>query len=131
MTCVTILEKEIHCKLQKSCYTLQSPAATCNGFKQSIQSLKNVELNSTLCNCCKPKKVARQVEKRTCYLQLARPLPATCKAITCNLQGHYLQLARPLPATCKAIAAQFAKQLYRVTLILEFCSTFCNDCREY
>ena len=32
-TCLTAFEKEIHCRLQKSCYALQSRAATCNGFK--------------------------------------------------------------------------------------------------
>ena len=65
--CLTTLEKEIHCKLRKTCYPSQLRAATCNGFKISMQSLKKVEPNSTLCNCCKPEKVTRQVAKRTCY----------------------------------------------------------------
>ena len=42
-TCLTVLEKEIHCKLQKSCYTLQSRAATCSGFK-------TVRADVTQCN---------------------------------------------------------------------------------
>ena len=32
-TCLATLEKEIHCELQKICYTLQHQAATCNGLK--------------------------------------------------------------------------------------------------
>ena len=33
-TCLPTLKEEIHCKLQKSYYTLQyKPAATCNDFK--------------------------------------------------------------------------------------------------
>ena len=35
--------------------------------KISPQSLQEVEHSSTLCNRCKPQKVARQVEERTCY----------------------------------------------------------------
>ena len=48
-TCFTNLEKEMHCKLQNTCYTLQSRAATCNGFKKSLQSLQEVELSSIVC----------------------------------------------------------------------------------
>ena len=63
------MQKEIHCKLQKTCYTLQSRAATCNLFKtNSTQSLAKAEPSSTLCNCCKPKKVPRQIAKRACYM---------------------------------------------------------------
>ena len=40
-----------------------------NLFKtNSMQLLQNVEPSSTLCNCCKPKQVARQVAKRACYM---------------------------------------------------------------
>ena len=55
-------------KLQNTCYTLQSRAATCNGFKKSPQSLQEVELSSIAsipqCNflfnlCCNG--VARKV----------------------------------------------------------------------
>ena len=38
-TCLAKLEKEIHCKLQQICYTLQSQAATCNGVKKSLSCL--------------------------------------------------------------------------------------------
>ena len=37
-TCLATVEKEINCKLSKSCNTLQSQAATCNGFK-TIQTV--------------------------------------------------------------------------------------------
>ena len=33
VTCLATSKQEIHCKLQNSCYTLQSRAATCNGLK--------------------------------------------------------------------------------------------------
>ena len=39
-----MLEKEIHCKLQETSYTLQSRAATYKGFKKSLQSLQKVKL---------------------------------------------------------------------------------------
>ena len=35
--------KKIHCKLQETCCSLHSRAATCNGFKKSLQSLQKVE----------------------------------------------------------------------------------------
>ena len=67
-SCLAEVEKEIRCKLQKTCYTLQSRPATCNLFKTNfMQSLQKVERSCALCNCCKPKKVARQVAKRACY----------------------------------------------------------------
>ena len=57
-TCLAMLEREIHCKMQKTCYTLQSRAATCNLFKtNSMQSLQKVEPSFTLCSCYKPKKL--------------------------------------------------------------------------
>ena len=50
--CLPMLEKN-HCKLQKTCYMLQS--------------LQKVGPSSTSLNCCKPEKIARQVAKRACY----------------------------------------------------------------
>ena len=83
------LEQEIHCKLQETCYTLQSRAATCNSLKQSLPSLKKVETSSgasvTHCNflCCNG--VARQVSGR--LQRVTRPL--------CNLlPDRFLGLQR-------------------------------------
>ena len=47
-TCLETLEKEIHCKFQKTCYMLQCQAATSNGFKTYVQSLQEVEPSSTV-----------------------------------------------------------------------------------
>ena len=52
--CLGTLENEIHFKLQRTCYTLQSLAANYNGFKNLRQSLQKVELSSTLSNRWKP-----------------------------------------------------------------------------
>ena len=35
-TCPPTVEKEIHCKLQKTCYTLQPRAATCYDFRKIL-----------------------------------------------------------------------------------------------
>ena len=43
-TCLVTLEKEINRKLQETRYTLQSRAATCNGFEKALQK---VERSST------------------------------------------------------------------------------------
>ena len=57
LTCLATLEIEIHCKLEKTLYMLQSRAAICNVLKtNSMQSLWKVKLSSTLCTYCKPKK---------------------------------------------------------------------------
>ena len=32
--------KKTHCKMQKTCYTLQSRALTCNSLKESMQQLQ-------------------------------------------------------------------------------------------
>ena len=47
-TCLATLGKIIHFRLQETYFTLQSWAATCNGFKKSLQSLQEVESNSTV-----------------------------------------------------------------------------------
>ena len=39
--------KKGHCKLQETCYTLQSWATICNGFKKSLQSLQELQSSST------------------------------------------------------------------------------------
>ena len=41
-TCLTMLEKEIHCKLQKTCYTLQPRAATCNVSRKVLAENRTV-----------------------------------------------------------------------------------------
>ena len=45
--CHATLEIEIHCKLQETCSTLHSRAATCNSFKKNLQSLHKVEPSTT------------------------------------------------------------------------------------
>ena len=68
VTCLATIEKEIHCKLQRSCYTLQCGAAACNDFKQSMQTLQSVEQSSLyFVQSLQAQKVARQVAKRACY----------------------------------------------------------------
>ena len=65
------------CNLQWFKKTLQSQAATCNGFKRSLQSLQKIEPSSTagvtqckfLCNlCCNgfARQVAGRLERVTC-----------------------------------------------------------------
>ena len=87
---------------------LQSWAATCNGFRKSLQSLQEVELSSAasvaqcnfLCNmCCNcvATKVAGRSQRVTCSL--------------CNLSRNFLDL----------------QQLHKV----ELGSTLCNDCMEF
>ena len=106
-TCLATLEKEIHCKLQKTCYTLQSRAATFNLFRiSSMQSLQKVKPSSTLCNCCKPKK---------------------CEAICKEGMLHaatYLQLfsQRHCNISCKE---------HRVTPAVALDSTSCNNYRDF
>ena len=53
--CLTTLENEICCKLQKSCYTAMVP-------KICMQSLHKVELIYNLDIRCKPKKVTTRSE---------------------------------------------------------------------
>ena len=79
-TCLATLEKEIHCMLQKACYTLQSCAATCNGFKNMLQ------LRASTCSGFKN---TLQLRASTCSgfkntLQL--------RASTCNGFKNTLQL---------------------------------------
>ena len=73
------LEKEIFCKLHKTCYTLQSRTATCNSFKISLRSLQEVESRSIAsviqcnfsCNlCCNgvARKASSKLQRVTCPL---------------------------------------------------------------
>ena len=96
-----MLEKEIHCKLQETCYTLHSKAAICKKRKQ--QWLHKTEPGSTLRNRCKPKKVTKQVAKRACHklkpaCSLSHNTIATQVAkifvpcnTSCRAQFHFLQ----------------------------------------
>ena len=52
-TCLATLEREVHCKLQKKVYTLQSRAATCSGFNKSMKSFQEVGPSSAWCDRCK------------------------------------------------------------------------------
>ena len=109
-TCLAMFEREIHCKLQKTCYTVQSRGATCNLFKtNSMQSLQKVELISTLCKCCKPKKVARQVAKRACYT-----LQPTCNFCRNAIETQVAKKIAPCNTSCR----------------VRFCLA-CNDCRDF
>ena len=76
-----------------------------SSIAQSMQSLQKVGPNSTLCNCCNPKKAARQVRKRACNMQ--HP--------TCNLSHN-------------AIATKVAQ---KIAWCSSSCSTFCNDCSDF
>ena len=53
--------------------------------KQSMQSLQKIEPSSTLCSCCKPKKVARHVAKKARYT--LQP--------TCNLSRNAVATSVP------------------------------------
>ena len=75
-------------------------ATRCNIYA----SLQKVEPSSTLCNRCKPRKVARQFAKRACY-----KLQSTCN-LSCN-------------TSCKQIA------LCNTTCRVRF--YFCNDSRYF
>ena len=44
---LVLLEKEVHYNFQKTCHKLQSPTATCNVSKISLQSLQKLGLSST------------------------------------------------------------------------------------
>ena len=103
-TCLATLEKEIHCKLQKICYTLQFRAATqcCGSKKKSAQSLQKVEPSSTLCNLCKPKN-ARQVAKMAGYMLATKfekkisPCNTSCRARLYFLHQHFETVTRLQP----------------------------------
>ena len=66
-TCLATLEKEINCKFQESCYTLQSGAATCNCFKTVHAIVAESRTELYLVNALQPPKGARQVAERACY----------------------------------------------------------------
>ena len=70
-----------------------------------MQSLQEVGPSFTLCNRCKPKKVARQVANEG-MLHVANGLATPMQ--------HKLQI-----------------KLHRLTLAVELGSTFCNDCRDF
>ena len=121
-TCLTKLEKEIHCKLQKTCYTLQSRAAICNGSKNTLQSraaaydlfktnsfhsLQTVELSSTVRKCCKPKKLLDKFHR-----------------------GHVTRCDLPATFLATPLQHKLQRKLHRVTLAVELDSTSYNDCRD-
>ena len=118
--CLATLEKEIHCKLQETYYTLQSRAATCNGFKKSQQSLQKVERSSaasvTRCNfLCK---LSRNIGKRN-PLQVARDILHV--AISgCNLQWFQ---------KIHAVVTESRTDLYIVQSLQaqESCQTNCEE----
>ena len=88
--------KKVHCKLLKTCHTVQSPAAIYNLFKtNSLQSLQKIEPNSNLCDCCKCKKVARQVARRACYT-----LQPTCNFSSNAIATHVAK--KIAPCSCRA-----------------------------
>ena len=97
--------KKIHCKLQKSCYTLQFRAATCNGFQNNA------------CNRCRKRTKLYFLQS----LQGQKSCEKSCK------EG--MLHATNLPGTSFAMPLQHKLQKYldRVTLVVELGSTFCND----
>ena len=108
-TCLTMLEKEIYWRLQKTCYTLQLPTETCNLFKtNSMQSLQKVNPSSAVCNRCMTKKVARQVAKRA---------------------RHMLQLT--FNFSRYAIATQVANKIALCNTSCRALFSSCSDCRDF
>ena len=125
--------KDIHCKLQKTCYVLHSQATTCNGLtKDSMQSLQKLEWS----NCCKPKKVVRQVAKRACYtLQLtcsfsrcAILIQVVMKIAACNtsFRARFCFLQR-LQRSFETIAS-YSPRLQPVTCLLQLVMDFFQRC---
>ena len=85
-TCLATLQKEIHCKLQETCYTLQSLVTTCYGFKKSLQSLQKVEPSFTA-------SVTQRNFFATC---VAMALTDKLQRVICplsNLSGNWFGLA--------------------------------------
>ena len=75
---------------------MQSPAAIYNLFKtNSLQSLQKIEPSSTLCDCCKCKKVARKVARRACYT-----LQPTCNFSSNAIATHVAK--KIAPCSCRA-----------------------------
>ena len=107
-TCLATLEKEIHCKWQKTCYKVQSPAATCKFKTNSMQSLQKVEPSCTLCDCCKPKMLQDKLQR---WHVRCSNLPAAFLATPLQ---HKLQ-----------------RKLHLLTLAVKLDSTSCNDCRNF
>ena len=103
--CLATLEKEIHCKLQKSCYTLQSRAANCNGFKL----------------------VRAIVEKSRNELHFVQSLQAQKNCQTSCRES--MLLAANYFAT--SLQHKLQRKFHRVTLAVELGPTFYSDCRDY
>ena len=62
------MEKEIHCKLQKSRYTLQSRAATCKSFKRIHAIVSESRTELYFVQSLQAQKKLRYVAKRPCYM---------------------------------------------------------------
>ena len=88
---------------------LQSRAATCNLFKTNYAIAAKIEPSSTLCSCCKPKKVAKQAAKEGIFT-------------LCNLPASFL--ATPLQH-------KLQRKLQHATIAVGLDSTSCNDFRDF
>ena len=90
--------------------------------KQSMQSLQKVELSSTLCNRCKPKKVETQVAKRACYT-----LQPTCNLSRNTILTQVAWKIAPCNTSCRA-RFYFLQRLQRFFETIASCSsTFWGD----
>ena len=100
-TCLAMLEREIHCKLQMTCETLQPLAATCNVQKNILAMVAKSRTNLYFVQSLQAQKDAKKFAKRTCYT--LQP--------TCNL-------------SCNAIQHKLQRNLHLVTPAVELCSIF-------
>ena len=143
--CLTTLTKKIHCKLQETCYTLQSwaamfskkqplqsRAAACNGFKKISVLFEKVKPSSTACviRCNFPYNLSRNVDKRnslqvageTCYTLQSRPAmfkkkPLQSRAAACNEFKKFSAIVEKVrpSSTASVIRCNF------------LCNSCCND----
>ena len=100
-TYLITLEKEIHCKLQKSCYTLGSRAGTCNDFKTKV------EPTSTLAVVACPKKLRNKLQR-----------------------GHFTRCNVSATCLATPSQHKLQRKFHRVTQAVELGSTFFKDCRN-
>ena len=84
-TCLATVEKEIHCKLQKTRYTLQSRAATCNRFKTIHVIIAESRTELYFVIFASPKNLREKLQKG--HVTRCNP-PATCLI---TLLQHKLQ----------------------------------------
>ena len=105
LTCLETLEKENHCKFQKSHCALQPWPETCNGLKTIHAIVAESRTEFYFVQTLQAQKVARRVAKRGMLY---------CATFLGTSFQHKLQ-----------------RKLHRVTPAAVFSSTFGNDCRDF